>query len=112
MTALGQGAEPGPLGRGPGAEAGGARPVRRLVTRLVQARQRAVRRPGQQGAPAQEPLRLVQRGERAVRGQPALERPALAKLGERFHRPMMTPTRSSAFVSKAYGLSLRGCAPT
>src|ERR1700727_713911 len=54
MTAVGQGAEPGPLGRGPGAEADRARRVRLLVARLVQAGQGAVWRPCQQGAILQE----------------------------------------------------------
>ena len=75
-------------------QSGAARPVLRLVARLVQAGQGAVRRPGQQRALPQERLRLVKRPERPVRGQPALEGPPLAKLVKRLHKPMMTPTRS------------------
>src|SRR5436190_19990232 len=66
-------AEPGVLRRGPLPEAGLVGSVRLLVTSLEEARERAVRRSREQPAVAEERLRLVERVERPVRRQPALE---------------------------------------
>src|SRR6185312_16115018 len=75
-------AEPAVLGARPLAEARLARRVRFLVAGAEEARQRAVRGSGQQAAIEQERLRLVQRPERPVGGQPALERSAPLELGK------------------------------
>src|SRR6476661_10866545 len=75
-------AEPRVLGARPLAEAGLARRVRLLVAGAEEARQRGVRRSGQQTAIEQERLRLVQRPERPVGGQPALDRSAPLELGK------------------------------
>jgi hypothetical protein len=79
IAALGQFAEPRPLGRGPRGKTWAARLVRVLVTGPIQARQRAIGGAGQQPAIAQELLRLSERAQRPVRSQPAVERPADAQ---------------------------------
>jgi hypothetical protein len=82
VTALDDLAEPRPLGGGPGGEPAAARLVRLLVARLVEAGQRGVRGPRQQAPPAQERVGLVERLKRPVRRQPALECPARPQVGQ------------------------------
>src|SRR6185437_355631 len=77
VTAPGEGAEPGPLGGRPGGEPLAAGLGRLLVARLVKAGQGAVGGPGEQPAAAQERLSLVERPQRPVGAQPALEDAAL-----------------------------------
>src|SRR5436305_14109465 len=65
-------AEPLELRRRPLPEAGALARVRLLVARLEEARQCRVGRPREEPAVEEELLRLVQRDERAIRGEPAL----------------------------------------
>src|SRR5205823_13145993 len=73
-------AEPGVLRARPLAEPQALRRVRLLVTSLEEARQRGVRGARQQPAIQQELLRLVERLQRPVRRQPALEGATFPKL--------------------------------
>src|SRR3954469_16250528 len=73
-------AEPGELRARPLTEARLVRRVRLLVTGLEEARQRRVGRAGEEPAIDQELLGLVQRLERPVGRQPALEGAAGSKL--------------------------------
>src|SRR5262245_38669261 len=77
--------EPGELRRGPLAEARAVAGIWLLVTRLEQARQRRVAGTREQATIAEELVGLVERLERAVGRQAALEGPSLLELGERRH---------------------------
>src|SRR5204862_7268943 len=82
-------AEPGELRPRPLPEARARRRVRLLVAGLEQARQRTVRRAGQESPVEQERLSLLERAERAVGRQAALEGAPLAKLLQA-HRRILT----------------------
>src|SRR5439155_3859107 len=69
----------------PASEPAGNRLVRLLVAGSEQARQRAVRRSGQEPAVAEERVGLVERGERPVGRQAALEVAPLLELPESRH---------------------------
>jgi hypothetical protein len=90
VAAAGQLTEPRPPRRRPGGKARAARPVRILMARLIQARQRAVSGAGQQPAVPQERIRLLHRPQRPVRAEPAAERPLLTQPGQRLHRPIFS----------------------
>src|SRR5215472_1329683 len=85
VAALAELAEPRPFRERPGGESRAARPVRVLVARPVEARQRAIRGAGQQPALEQERLSLVKGLQRAVRREAELKRPPLAQPSQRLH---------------------------
>src|SRR5439155_2467091 len=96
--AMGELESPRPFRAWPLGEAAGARLVGRFVAGLVEARQGAVRRAGEQPAIAQERRCVVERLERAVRRQAAGVRAAFPKLGEARHALLYSARVATAAI--------------
>jgi len=109
VAAIGQLAEPRPLGRRPGGEARSARLVRVLMARLIQARQRAVGGARQQPAILQERIRFLHRPQRPAGAEPAKERPLLTQPGQRLHRPIVSHAPPAAPVGRTCGYLTATC---